>query len=392
MILTQTEGNYLSPQKLDAINQVVRNKFSYDKRTKKGSFGLKEIDSLKSMNVTLDGHPDIAALRSASGFAMDTTYPYPYQSSVTTPSVGVLLQKVQNFLPGMIQILTAKRTGDLITGIFNTGSWEDQQIVRGDIEMTGYPNEYDDMSNIPYASDNVNWTTRTVVRFMIGMSVGLLETAQYSRMGVNQNQYKMNSCAYNLEVIRNTVNIYGYNNGANETYGILTDPNLSAFQEVPEKISTTTDWASATAEEIYEDYLTALQYLIDGANGNISFKTPMKFVVAQAAYVWLLKTTVFLQGAGTVLDFIQKTFPNVEIIACPQFNDAYLDSNVFYLFAVDIDDDSTDDHKTVIQPIPARMQNLGIRQDIQSYSQGYVMATAGCFFQRPWAVVRYYGI
>ena len=47
--------------------------------------------------------------------------------------------------------------------------------MQGVIENTGSAVPYGDLTNVPLSSWNENWVTRTVVRFELGMRVGILE-------------------------------------------------------------------------------------------------------------------------------------------------------------------------------------------------------------------------
>ena len=45
-----------------------------------------------------------------------------------------------------------------------TGAWEDEQVVQGILERTGYTVVYGDYTNVPLSSWNTNFVYRTVVR------------------------------------------------------------------------------------------------------------------------------------------------------------------------------------------------------------------------------------
>ena len=159
--------------------------------------------------------------------AMDAVQPLVTTASVTTP-----VQFLQFWLPGFVQVITAARKIDDLIGIMNAGSWEDEQVVQGIMERTGTAVPYGDYTNMPRASWNNNFVTRTVVRFEEGMSVGVLEQARASRMNVNDSAEKRQSCAMQLEIERNLVGFFGFNAGANNTYGFLNDPGLLAYTQV----------------------------------------------------------------------------------------------------------------------------------------------------------------
>lgn len=76
----------------------------------------------------------------------------------------------------------------------------------------------------------------------------------------------------------------------------------------------------------------------------------------------------------------------------PQFNGANGGSNVFYLYADRVIDNSTDDGKTFDQLVPAKFQVLGVQQKLKGYEESYSNATAGVLCKRPYAVYRGSGI
>src|ERR1700733_2550419 len=115
-----------------------------------------------------------------AGFGMDSI-----QNNVTVASIPVALQFLQQFLPGFVKVMTAKRKIDSIVGINTVGSWEDEEIVQGIIENTGAAVPYGDQTNVPLANWNENWVARTVVRFELGMRVDVLEAKRAARIMID---------------------------------------------------------------------------------------------------------------------------------------------------------------------------------------------------------------
>ena len=90
----------------------------------------------------------------------------------TTASNMTPIQFLQYWIPEMIKIVTASRDADEILGRDFAGSWEDEEIVQPVIEYTGLPRVYGDKTTFNLASFNINYETRTIVRFEQDVEVG----------------------------------------------------------------------------------------------------------------------------------------------------------------------------------------------------------------------------
>ncbi len=312
------------------------------------------------------------------------------QPTITTASVNTPVQFLQNWLPGLVMIITAARKIDDLIGIFNTGSWEDEQIVQAVLERTGTAVPYADQTNVPLSSWNVNFQYRNVVRFEEGIKVGVLEAARSARMRVDDPGMKREAAGLALDIQRNAVGFYGFNAGNNLTYGFLNDPGLGAYIEVPVGASSNTTWSSKTFLEIQHDLLLAIVQLRTQSQDTIDPETvDITLAVATGSVDFLTTTTDF---GISVREWLQKDYPKIRIVSAPQLNAANAGDNVFYMYADKIEDQSTDGGLVWIQPVPTRFQVLGVQQLAKAYEEDFSNATAGAMCKRPFAVVRYFGI
>lgn len=315
-------------------------------------------------------------------FAMDSNN---IQQPVTAPNIATPIQFLQNWLPGVVEIVTAKRAIDEIVGRTTVGAWEDEQIVQQVVEMTGSPVPYSDLGNVPLANWNPNFVTRTVVRFELGLRVGNLEEARAARMRIDSAGYKRKSDALQLEIQRNAVGFYGYNSGLGLTYGFLNDPALPAYVSAPNG-----NWNTATFLEIQSDLLTALQDLRTQSQGIIDVdKDPIVLTLPTNRVDYLATPTDF---GYSVKGWLAQFYPNVRVASAPQLDLANGGANVFYLHAEHVRDSGTDDDRTFIQVVPATFQLLGIQKLAKGYEEDYSNATAGIMCKRPYAVIRFTGI
>ncbi len=314
------------------------------------------------------------------------------QQPISNPSLSVPVQFLQNWLPGTVNAITAARKADELIGISTMGAWEDEQIVQEYLELSGSPVPYGDTTVIPLANWNLNFITRTVVRFELGMRVGQLEQARAARVRISSDAQKRTSAAIQLEIQRNALAFYGYNSGNNLTYGILTDPNLLGYNTVATgSVSSSKLWSAKTFLEIQADLLTAFQTLRTQSQDTIEpNNTAITLAVPTNSVDYLAKTSDF---GISVYDWMKQFYPNVRVVSTPQFNNANSSANVFYVFADSVNDgSSTDDSKTFIQVVPAKFMLLGVAKEAKGYAEDFSNATAGVMVKRPYAVTRWTGI
>jgi hypothetical protein len=367
-----------------------------------GHIGPREVQAL-SKGITMDAkdcamYKDLEALgigfesralrdmQRELGHAMDDQ-----QGLITTASVATPIQFLQNWLPGFVRIITAARKIDELVGITTAGSWEDEQIVQGVLEPVGSAVPYGDYTNVPLASWNVNFNTRTVVQFEKGLEVGVMEEARSSRMRVSSAAEKRGQAAIALEVTRNLVGFFGYNSGANQTYGFLNDPSLPSYVTVATGASASTLWSTKTFLEITADIRTAAAALQNQSQDNINPEdTEITLALPTSVYQYLSVVAVY--GNVSVRDWIRQTYPKMRVVSAPQLNAANGGANVFYMYAESVIDGASDDSRTWVQVVPAKFQALGVQRLAKSYIEDFANATAGVLLKRPYAVVRYTGI
>jgi len=352
---------------------------------------------IRAVQMTADDVSDYAALgdlginfgaknvRAMANFAMDT------QADVSQPSITTPVQFLQNWLPGFVKVITAARKIDELVGISTTGSWEDQEIVQGLLEPIGNAVPYGDYTNVPLASWNTNFVRRTVIRFEKGIKVGMLEEARAARIRISSSAEKRASAALALEIQRNLVGFYGFNNGSNLTYGFLNDPGLPAYVTVAATgTGGSTLWSTKTFLQIVADIRVAAAQLQTQSQDTINPESAeLTLALPTDAYQYLSVTSDF---GISVRDWLNKTYPKLRVISAPQLNYANGGANVFYLYAEVVEDGASDDSRTWVQVVPAKFQALGVEKQAKAYEEDYSNATAGVLLKRPYAVVRYSGI
>lgn len=309
------------------------------------------------------------------------------EATVTTGSITTPVQFLQAWMPGFVRVVTAARQIDELVGVQTIGSWEDEEIVQAMLEVTGSASPYVGMSTGNYASWNQNFERRTVVRFKNGMQIDTLEEARAGKVRMNAAENKRQGGALALEISRNLVGFYGYNDGDNRTYGFLNDPGLGAYADVAAGAGSTTFWADKTFLEITADIREMVKSLrVQSGNLIDATKVETTLAVATAAVDYLATTSDF---GVSVYDWIAKTYNGkMRIVSAPELDAANGGENVVYLYADKVMDDSTDGGAVFAQMVPSRFQVLGVQKLDDGYREAYTNATAGVMCKRPWAVIR----
>lgn len=312
------------------------------------------------------------------------------QAGVTTASIPTFVQFLQNWLPGFVRVSTAARKIDELVGITNSGSPEDEEIVQQMIETLGDAVEYGDYTNVPLSSWNTVAERRTIRRFEQGIRVGVLEEERAAKINVNSAQWKREAANMALEIQRNRVGFYGFNNGDGRTYGFLNDPSLPAYVTVATGAAASPLWANKTFLEICKDIRTCLVALRTQSKEVVNpDSTPITLAIATACVDRLSTTSDF---GISVRDWLSKAYPNVRVVSAPELDAANGSANVMYAYAETVDDSSTDGGRTWVQVVPAKFQVIGVQKLAKGYEEDYRNATAGVMLKRPFAVYRASGI
>jgi hypothetical protein len=370
--------SYLSPR----TDHVIGNDFQW-----------KDYKHLRSLGVHLDGFngSDTLLSNAARVLSQNIATMDSIQPTITTPSIPTPLQFLQFFNPGWVHIITAARKADKVIGQKIVGSPEDEEIVQGVLELLGTAQPYDDYADIALASWNPNFERRSVVRFAQAIRVGVIESKQAARINVDTANEKRTGATLALEIIRNYIAFYGFNNGANRTYGFLNDPNLLPYNTVPNGASGSPLWVNKTFAEIVKDITTAIVGVRTQSQDQIDpEEMELELVLASAVVDFL--STPSTQIGYTVRKWMTDTYPRIRVVSAPELTAANGGANVGYMQAVRVQDSSTDGGSVWDNLIQTKFLMLGVEQRVQSYLEGYLNAMAGALCKRPFAVYRFTGI
>lgn len=304
---------------------------------------------------------------------------------------GTLPFNLLNILPGVVREITKARKIDEVAGLSAVGSWEDEYIVQRNIEFSGDPSLYGDATNIPLVEYSPSYTTRRPVSYELGSSIGERELARAIRNGDNPQEYKRDAVLETLEIYRNLVGFFGFDNGgAGETFGLFNEPNLPAYVNVPADASGNVTWATKDFTGITEDIALFVSTLTLSSGGHISDDTPMTMVLPLSCNQYLSKRNAM--GGLSVRMWIKETYPNLRIILVPEADGVNGGLNALYIFADKIDDSGTDSGSVIEQLVPAKLRALKIEVKAKITIEDYMMVTAGILVKRPYAIARFTGL
>lgn len=304
---------------------------------------------------------------------------------ITTSSVLTPIQFLQWINPKVVTMLTTKKDIDELVGYTKAGDWSDEEIVQGFIELLGSARPYGDKANPTQASYNVNFEKRTIVRFEESLEVGVLEAERAAKGRINSHDTKKRAVTTMLEIVRNEIGFNGYIDGDNKTYGLLNDPNLSAYVTVATGAGASTLWANKTMEEICADFVTAFSRLRTQTGNNFDPQNDKFDLWISAAVVDYLSTQN--KFGITVREWLNKNYPKCEIKSSAWLNGVNGDANVFYVVPDEIEGD-----KVIEQYGQDKMRFIGLWNKGKSVEEFYSNATAGVMVRIPAGIVRYSGI
>lgn len=361
---TATEiKSYLSPKQVRS--------YSIDEKT--------TVNTLDFMGVTFEPQA-LQEMSALSGRGAADAAP----NMITTPSVSTPIQFLQHWINRPIKIVTAKRDIDEILGREFGGTWADEEIVQPIVELTGRATLYGDKNNPNQASYNVNFESRTIVRFEESVDVGILEQERASRMRIDSTSMKRDAASTSLAIEANKVGWYGFADGIGKTYGLLNDPNMPAYQTVADE-NGNTSWRDKTFEGIQQDILTAITAVMVNTGNNYNPMTQKaRLVVALSKYQWLNKANTF---GKTVMEWLKATYPNIEVLASQYLDGANGGADTFLFFVEELNGE-----RVITQNPVEALRFLGVWNKGKNFEEFYSNATAGVFVKQPIGVYRGTGI
>lgn len=310
-------------------------------------------------------------------------------SLTTVPSIPTDIGFLRNFLPGLVYVITQPRDADLLLGITTVGNWEDETVIQGMIEPTGDVNLYGDYSDVPLSSWNPAYEERDIVRFESGLETGHLEELRTNKAGYNSVNEKRAAVSLTLELKRDEIAFYGYNNGANRTYGMLNEPSLPAYLTLPSGGG----WDTKTFAEIQGDIIYILNALQEQSKGIIKVMGEGASEITLALPNNRINFLSATDSGKSLRQWLAETYPNVRTTSTSRFDSANGGANVMYAYAEEVNDGaSTDNRRTFDQLVVNKLYSLGNENRLKTYVEAYSNALSGVLAKRPYAIARASGV
>lgn len=314
-------------------------------------------------------------------------------ATVGSPQVanGALPFNLLSWLPGAVKQITTVRKIDEVAGITTVGDWSDEDVVQRAITFSGDPQLYGDATNIPLANYSPDYITRKVVRYELGTGVGKLASARAARNGDNPEEYSRDAVFESLEINRNLIGFFGFDNGGiSQTFGVFNDPLLSAYVTLPANSGGHIAWRDKNFNEITDDMALIVNTLVLSSGGHIDDNSAMTMILPMSCNQYLSKRNEI--GSLSVKRWIEETYPNLRIVLVPEADGVNGGLNVTYIFADSIPNSGSDNGSIIEQIVPAKLMALNVEVKPKITIEDYLTATAGVIIKRPYAIARFTGL
>lgn len=237
---------------------------------------------------------------------------------ITTPNTTVPPELLAYIDPMVVEIMTAPRRAREIFPEMKKGDWTTPYSKWRMDEVTGSTQPYSDYANGTTSGVNSEWATRQQYLFQTAITYGDLEVAMSGVAKLNLAAAKQRAAATKLDIDANKFALNGV--AGREVYGILNDPNLpAAITAGAAGQGGSTKWDDKTTVQIYNDVLALFSELVSQTAGLIDQNAPLKLCLSPGMAVKLGAATDF---NVSVLDMIQKYFPNLTIVTVPELSSA----------------------------------------------------------------------
>lgn len=245
----------------------------------------------------------------SADYAMDAASLSPTQMLVTNGGIPAFLTTWVD--PKVIETLVARMAASQILGETKKGDWTTTTAMFVTIEPTGQVATYNDWSANGSSGANVNYPQRESYHFQTWTEWGDKELANAGAGYVDWAAEVDKASALTIAKFFNKSYLYGIAGLRN--YGLTNDPALIA------PVAATVDYASATPEDIANDFVRQMGRLITQSNGVIDGSEPLVWASAPSAINDIRRTNSYGLSAEKK---IRESYPNIEFVAVPEFDTA----------------------------------------------------------------------
>jgi hypothetical protein len=315
------------------------------------------------------------ALQRAAGLGMDAQ---PQLITVANAGIPAFLTNLID--PQVIRVLVAPMRSEEIYGSAKKGDWTLLSTQFPIVESAGEVTSYGDFNNNGNASANINWVSRQSYHFQTVTQWGERELAMYGVAQINYASEQNIASALVINKFMNKVNFFGMSGLL--LYGALNDPNLIAPVLPTVKAAGGYTWAVAIAAEIYSDVLKLYTQLNTQMTGILDMNANLTLALSTTIMPYLHKVSAF---NVTALQTIKENFPNLRIVAAPEFS--LPSGELMQLILNDVDGVTT-----TLTAFTEKMRAHPVIPELSSFKQKKSAGTWGFIGRRPVAISQMQGM
>ena len=308
------------------------------------------------------------------GEVMDADTGVP--TAITAANVGVPAELLTYIDPKAIEVLTAPRNATKLFDEVVQGDWATERLKYRLSEKVGVIAPYGDFSEIGVSDVNNEWVPTDVYRFQTMIKYGDLETARNAQAKVSLVADKQRAAANTLAIYGNKYYMYGV--PGLSIYGIVNHPDLP-LALTPNTVGGATAWSAKDSVAIFGDIQKIVNDLIDKSQGLISATDKFKIGIAPALLGYMNTVNTYGKSA---LELVKLNYPNVEIVAIPEFHTAASGDYVFVI-AEEVLGQKTGECVT-----PQKLRTFQVVPEASSFKQKAAAATCGFRLYMPFALSR----
>lgn len=242
--------------------------------------------------------------------AMALDADYVAGGNITAANGGVPALLTTWVDPALIEVLVSPMKMAQVFGETQKGSRTTSSVMFPIVEANGETSTYGDFNENGMSGANVNYVSRQPYAYQTNIQIGEIEQEIAAEARVDWVQQHQKAAILTLNKFQNQTYIYGV--AGLKNYGMLNDPDLLPSM-------TGINWATATADQVFEDIRKQYALLVKQGNGLVEEDDAMTLVLSPSMSTNLQKTN---QYGLNVRDLITKNFPNLKIETVPEYSTA----------------------------------------------------------------------
>lgn len=331
-----------------------------------------ELQRLASVGIHLPDTIRHITPASEHGLAMDAASLAPTQ--ITASNAGVPAFLLNWMDPKGIEILlTPNRAAEGFREV-QKGDWTTETAMFRTVEAGGQVATYGDFSTDGMATSNTTYPARQSYMFQTWTEWGDRELAQAGAGYIDLAADKDRASVIVLDKFMNKSYLYGV--AGLQNYGITNDPSLPAAE------AGTVNYATASPEDIANDFVRMVGLLIAQSGGLIDGSEPMVFKTAPSVINDIRRTNIYGLNADKK---IRESYPNLTYVGVPEYDTAA--GRLGQLWVTEIEG-----QQTVECAYNVKMQAHAVERYSTNTRQKKSAGTFGAIVYRPFGVTQTLGL